>query len=147
MAVRRLQYKPHVDHGGVQSPDHDEVGQRSQAKPGKSNEGRACRDPAPQRPGERDPIGTGCEVASELPEGLPHVASKNGNTGLFAQAIATGGDTWARVSRSLSAVPPWTILGTPALSQKSCNQQHRSQTRMAKGQSRRKSLPLFGKIL
>jgi hypothetical protein len=54
-----------------------------------------------------------------VPEGLPHAASRNGNTGLFAQAIATGGDTWARVSRSLSAVPPWTILGTPALSQKS----------------------------
>ena len=29
----------HVDHGGVQGPDHDEVGQRSQAECGKSNEG------------------------------------------------------------------------------------------------------------
>src|SRR3954469_9240170 len=106
---------------------------------GKSNEGQVCGDRAPQGPGERDPIGTGREVASELPEGLPHAASRNGNTGLFAQAIATGGDTWARVSRSLSAVPPWTILGTPALPQNSCNLQRRSQARMTKGQGRRKN--------
>src|SRR5689334_3082264 len=42
-----------------------------------------------------------------------------GNTGPPARAIIAGGDTWARVSRSHSAVPPWTILGTPALSQNS----------------------------
>jgi AMP-binding enzyme len=78
-----------------------------------------------------------------VPEGLPHVASRNGNTGLPARAIVAGGDTWAKVSRSLSAVPPWTILGTPALSQNFCNLQHRSQTRMTKGLDRRKSLSLL----
>src|SRR3954469_23900190 len=97
---------------------------------GKSNEGQVCGDRAAQGPGERDPIGTGREVTSELPEGLPHAASRYGNTGLPARAIVAGGDTWARVSRSLSTVPPWTILRTPALSQKPCNLQHRSQTRI-----------------
>src|SRR4051794_27775014 len=81
------------------------VGQRSQAERGKSNEGQACRDRAPQRPGECDPIGAGREVTSEMPEGLPHVASRNGNTGLPARAIVAGRETWARVSRSYSAVP------------------------------------------
>src|SRR4051794_28394368 len=100
-----------------------------------------------QRPGERDPVGSGRKVASELPERLPHAASGNGNTGPPARAIAAEGDTWARVSRSLSTVAPGTTLGTPALSQNSCNLQRRSQARMTKGQGRRKSLPLFGKIL
>ena len=53
----------------------------SQAECRTSNEGRACSDRAAQGPGERDPIGTGREVASEVPEGLPHAASRNGNTG------------------------------------------------------------------
>src|SRR3954466_16021451 len=51
-----------------------------------------------QRPGERDPIGPGRGVASEVPEPLPHAASRTGNTGPPA-LTKVAGEIFGRESR------------------------------------------------
>src|SRR5215207_4610032 len=89
----------HVHHGGVQGADHDEVGQRSHAQCGKDYERKARGDRAPQGPDERNPIGTGRELASELLKGRPHAESEKGNRWRPVRVSAVGGDAWVRISR------------------------------------------------